>query len=119
MSDAPPYTVHTAHTAYTADAPEHAQVLAWTGPAVLDFGTPWCGHCRRAAPAVESALARHPCVRHVRVEDGAGRRLGRQFGVKLWPTLVFLLDGQEVCRLVRPTEAADVAQALERIDPRG
>ena len=54
----------------------------------------------------------------MRVEDGPGRRLGRQFGVKLWPTLVFLRDGQEVCRLVRPNQAADVSQALERIAPR-
>jgi thioredoxin 1 len=68
---------------------------------------------------VVQALAGHPAVRHLKVEDGPGRRLGRQFGVKLWPTLVFLRNGQEVCRLVRPTQAADVAQALERIDPRG
>jgi thioredoxin 1 len=53
-------------------------------------------------------MAQHPEV----------RRLGRQFGVKLWPTLVFLRDGQEVCRLVRPTQTTDVSQALERIAPR-
>jgi thioredoxin 1 len=86
---------------------------------VLDFGTNWCGHCRAAGSVVVQALAGHPAVRHLKVEDGPGRRLGRQFGVKLWPTLVFLRNGQEVCRLVRPTQAADVAQALERIDPRG
>ena len=103
---------------YTPDAPSPEAVQAWGGPAVLDFGTTWCGHCRAAGPVVDAALALHPMVRHVRVEDGPGRRLGRQFGVKLWPTLVFLLDGQEICRLVRPTQAADVTQALERISPR-
>jgi thioredoxin 1 len=36
--------------------------------------------------------------------------------VKLWPTLVFLRDGQEVARLVRPTEVGEVAQALKQID---
>jgi thioredoxin 1 len=68
---------------------------------------------------VAQALVPHPAVRHLKVEDGPGKRLGRQFGVKLWPTLIFLRDGQEVCRLVRPARAAEVAQALERIDPRG
>jgi thioredoxin 1 len=45
-------------------------------------------------------------VRHIRVEDGRGRPLGRSFRVKLWPTLVFLKDGKEVARLVRPSGAA-------------
>lgn len=105
--------------AYSPDAPEHSEVLAWTGPTLLDFGTNWCGHCQRATGLVTSALARHPAVRHLKVEDGPGRRLGRQFGVKLWPTLVFLRDGQELYKLVRPTQEADIVQALERIDPRG
>ena len=106
-------------SAYTTDTTEQADVHTWSGPAVLDFGTNWCGHCQAAGALVAQALVPHPAVHHLKVEDGPGRRLGRQFGVKLWHTLVFLRDGQEVCRLVRPTQAADVAQALERIDPRG
>jgi thioredoxin 1 len=35
--------------------------------------------------------------------------------VKLWPTLVFLRDGREVARLVRPLETLPVAQAFEAI----
>lgn len=47
-------------------------------------------------------LQRHPEVRHIDVEDGRGRPLGRSFRVKLWPTLVFLRDGQVVRQAVRP-----------------
>jgi thioredoxin 1 len=36
--------------------------------------------------------------------------------VKLWPTLVFLRDGKEAARLVRPDESAEIAQALSQID---
>ena len=54
-------------------------------------------------------------VPHVKVEDGPGRRLGRSFGVKLWPTLVFLRDGVEVEKLVRPQGADDIVAALQRI----
>ena len=85
------------------------------GPVVLDFGTDWCGHCRAAAPLVERALADHPGVRHVRVEDGPGRPLGRSFRVKLWPTLVFLRDGTELARVVRPSSAGSLSAALDRI----
>ena len=51
----------------------------------------------------------------VQVEDGPGRRLGRSFKVKLWPTLVFLRDGVEVERLARPQAASDIADALRRL----
>ena len=36
------------------------------------------------------------------IADGPGRPLGRSFGVKLWPTLVFLRDGEHVDQLERP-----------------
>lgn len=53
-------------------------------------------------------------MRHLKVEDGSGRPLGRSFRVKLWPTLVFLRDGQEVSRLVRPQQAGPIRDALAR-----
>jgi thioredoxin 1 len=54
-------------------------------------------------------------VRHIKVEDASGKRLGRAFGVKLWPTLVFLKDGEESARLVRPTGVAEISEALQRL----
>ena len=104
---------------YGADAPERGGVDAMPGPVVLEFGTNWCGHCQAAQPAIREVLGAHPDVRHIKVEDGRGRPLGRSFGVKLWPTLVFLRDGEEQARLVRPTSAAPVREALRSIDPRG
>ena len=53
-------------------------------------------------------LADHPQWQHLKVEDGSGRALGRSFRVKLWPTLVFLRDGQEIARLVRPTSLTEL-----------
>ena len=56
-------------------------------------------------------------MRHLKVADGPGRPLGRSYRVKLWPTLVFLRDGQEVARLVRPGDATPIGEALASIDP--
>lgn len=97
--------------------PARTDVDAMEGPVVVEFGTSWCGICRAAQPAIERALASHPAVRHLKVEDGPGRPLGRSFRVKLWPTLVFLRDGKEVERLVRPRDARTIGDALRRIDP--
>jgi thioredoxin 1 len=53
-------------------------------------------------------LSKHPDVRHIKVEDGKGKPLGRSFKVKLWPTLVYLERGVEIGRVVRPDNAAQV-----------
>jgi thioredoxin 1 len=98
---------------YEDPGPTRAEVDAWTGPAVLEFGADWCEYCQGARRAVTEALAEFPAVRHVRVADGKGKPLGRSFGVKLWPTLIFLKDGKEVARTVRPTSTEDVRRGLE------
>ena len=59
---------------------------------------------------------RIPTLRHIKVEDGSGRPLGRSYRVKLWPTLIFLRDGMELARLVRPGDADAIDQALACID---
>ena len=104
---------------YASQAPGRSEVDALPGAVVLEFGTGWCGHCSAAQPAIEAAFGEHPLVPHLKIEDGPGRPLGRSFRVKLWPTLVFLRDGEEVARTVRPLDSREVAAGLERIDPGG
>lgn len=101
--------------AYSETEPARAEVDALPGAAVLEFGNAWCGHCRRAQPLIAEAFAAHPGLRHVKIADASGKRLGRSFGVKLWPTLVFLKDGKEAARLVRPGSVAEIAEALATI----
>jgi thioredoxin 1 len=101
---------------YATHEPERAEIDQLAGPALLEFGSPGCGHCRAAQPLLASALAAHPGVRHIKIADASGRPLGRLFKVKLWPTLVFLRDGHEIARLVRPCDAGSIADALAKID---
>ncbi len=103
-------------TVYQTDAPARAQIDALPGAVLLEFGANWCGHCMAAQAPLAEAMAGHGALAHIKVEDGPGRPLGRSFRVKLWPTLIFLRDGQEVERLVRPLTAAPIAAALARID---
>mgnify|MGYP000733491963 CR=1 FL=1 len=101
--------------AYAPSQPARAEVDALAGPVVVEFGTDWCGHCRAAQPLIQEALADFPAQRHLKVEDGPGRALGRSFRVKLWPTLIFMADGREVARLVRPQSVAEIEDALRQI----
>ena len=102
--------------AYSQDEPPREAVDQLQGAAVVEFGNAWCGYCRAAQPLIEAAFVDHPDVRHIRVADGSGKPLGRSFRVKLWPTLVFLRDGREVTRLVRPTDAEAIRDALAQVD---
>jgi thioredoxin 1 len=95
--------------------PTRAEVDSLAGATVLEFGASWCGHCQAAQAAITSAMQQFPQVRHIKIEDGKGRRLGRSFQVKLWPTLIFMKDGVELQRLVRQIQTQQLSDALQLI----
>jgi thioredoxin 1 len=100
---------------YTTVEPSRSEIDALEGPAVIEFGAAWCGYCRAAQPLIASALALYQPIRHIKLEDGKGRPLGRSFRVTLWPTLIFMKDGKEIARLVRPDNSAEIEEALRKI----
>ena len=99
--------------------PSREEIDQMTGPVLVEFGTAWCGYCQAAQRDIVDVLAKHPEMRHVKVEDGPGRRLGRTFRVKLWPNLVFMKDGAVVRQLARPSaaEMREAARAITAADP--
>lgn len=100
---------------YAEEAPAIDQLEGLSGFAVLEFGTPWCGHCRAALPAIKAVLSQR-ALPHIKIFDGPGKPLGRSFKVKLWPTLILLQSGVEVARLVRPVDAKEVIDLLLPVD---
>jgi len=122
---------------YSSDHPTREAVAAMPGSVVIEFGVDWCPHCQQAAGPVSMALAAAladvravsgaaaptgagvaaaaDTLQYLRLEDERARPLGRSFKVKLWPTLLFLEDGVEMARVVRPTTAAEVMAGLEHL----
>lgn len=98
------------NTSQTEPSREDIDQLA--GAVVLEFGAVCCPYCQAAQGIIFSELANYPAIRHIKIEDGKGRRLGRTFTIKLWPTLIFIKDGIELKRLVRHFSAEEIVKAL-------
>ncbi|MBT5483217.1 MAG: thioredoxin family protein [Gammaproteobacteria bacterium] len=97
---------------YSDTAHERDTLDATPGPLILEFGSNSCGICQAAAPLISEAMA-SSTIAHIRVQDGKGKRLGRSYRVKLWPTLILLLEGKEVGRVVRPSGLQELQNALK------
>jgi len=102
-------------SAYSDVEPARGEVDALRGVSVVEFGAPWCPICQAAQSNIQSVIREHPKVQHIKIEDGSGRPLGRSFRIKLWPTLLVLKDGVEVARVVRPTDASTIREAISKI----
>ncbi|MDB4837753.1 thioredoxin family protein [Marinomonas sp.] len=100
---------------YSEVAPTLDDIHALNGWVLVEFGAPWCGHCQTAQTVLKEAMEYRPTLAHIKVFDGKGKRLGRQFGVKLWPTLVLLHSGEEVDRIVRFSSINDVQALLSNL----
>src|SRR5262245_13158954 len=100
-----PFALESVGAEYVAadQAPTRAEVDAFPGRVLLEFGTHWCPICQAIQPRVNELLKGRPEVRHVKIEDGPGQPLGRSFKVRFWPYFVFLKDGKPVRELVRPS----------------
>jgi thioredoxin 1 len=101
-------------TEFAVPEPTREEIDRMPGPVVVEFGTDWCPYCQALQPRLRELLPQFPAVRHVKVEDGKGRPLGRSFCVKLWPNFVFLRDGKVVEQLARPGPES-VRAALEAV----
>lgn len=99
---------------YEEEAITLDQLNELPGNAILEFGTAWCGHCQAASSAIKEVLSEHPELPHIKIADGKGKVLGRAFKVKLWPTLIYLHNGAEVARLVRPLQSNEVRDFISK-----
>lgn len=100
---------------YTPETLSRDELNQIKGPLVIEFGTNWCSICRATQGDIKTAMDHHPGIPHIKVEDGKGRLLGRTFGIKLWPSLIFLKDGEEMERVVRPKNSSEIEGALLKL----
>lgn len=92
---------------------KHANVATFhgevrNGVSLVDFWAPWCGPCKMIAPVLEELDQElKGAASIVKVDIDENQELAGAFGVMSIPTLLVLVDGEVVDRVVgfQPKEA--------------
>jgi thioredoxin 2 len=97
------------------DATFAAEVERSPLPVLVDAWAPWCGPCRAIAPAIEQLaadLAGRIRVAKLNVDDNPST--ANRFEIRSIPTMLVMVGGKEVDRIVGAQPKAAIQQRLER-----
>ena len=88
-------------------------VSASSGTCLVDFWAPWCGYCRRIAPAYDKIAESYGdtlTVAKVNVDEEP--HLAEAERIEVLPTLVLYRDGKAIGSIVAPDSKAMIDQLI-------
>lgn len=86
----------------------HSEIAKDT-PVLVDFWAPWCGYCRRIAPALDKVAEQNEellTVAKVNIDNASS--LADAAGVEVIPTLILYRSGEVLGRIVAPDSKAKI-----------
>jgi thioredoxin 2 len=97
------------------DATFAAEVERSPLPVLVDAWAPWCGPCRMIAPAIEELAAELAAqVRVAKLNVDENPQTASRFDVRSIPTLLVMVGGREVDRIVGAQPKHAIRERLER-----
>ena len=97
------------------DATFAAHVERSALPVLVDAWAPWCGPCRMIAPAIEELAAELAGkVRIAKLNVDENPQTASRFDIRSIPTMLVMVGGREVDRIVGAQPKDAIRQRLER-----
>ena len=80
---------------------------------VYYFSARWCAPCKVVSPSVEALALRFPAVKFQKVDVDTEHELAGKHKVRAMPTLVRVVDGVEIARVVGAKTRDDIIKELK------
>ena len=88
---------------------QFSELIHGEKPLLVDFWAPWCGYCRRIAPAYEKiaeSWSDEVIIAKVNIDEEP--QLAAQERIEVIPTLVLYRDGEAIGSIVAPESKAAI-----------
>lgn len=84
------------------------------GAAVVAFGAPWCGYCRRLEPVMVKAAAEEETLPFYGINIDEDKELAQRFQINTVPTVIYFQDGEPKDQFIGFVSYGDVKAFLEK-----
>lgn len=90
------------------------EVLKEKKPVVVEFSAPWCGFCRRLAPAMDMIGKKYADdIKVMQLDIDDNEEIAAKYGIDTIPTLILYKDGESSEPFVNPPSAPAVTGWLK------